>query len=81
VLLVNACLPRLHVAADRDEKLAAALVRVIELKDRPGGLLRPDRLLRVLRGTLANRRRPGPRPADQAQQGARLTAAAERSGQ
>jgi hypothetical protein len=65
VLLVT-FLPRLHVAAVRDEKLAAALVRVIELKDRPGGLLRPDRLLRVLRGTLANCRRPGPRPADQA---------------
>jgi len=60
VRLVNAYLPRLHAAAARDEALAAALVRVIGLMDRPGGLLRPDRALRVLRGNLANRRRPAP---------------------
>jgi 2-polyprenyl-6-methoxyphenol hydroxylase-like FAD-dependent oxidoreductase len=69
VRLVNAYMPRLHAAAARDEALAAALVRVIGLKDRPEGLLRPDRVLRVLRGNLANGRRPGPRPAEQAQPG------------
>ncbi len=81
VRLVNAYMPRLHAAAARDEALAAALVRVIGLKDRPEGLLRPDRMLRVLRGTLAGGRRPRPHPADQASQGARPTATAGRSGQ
>jgi 2-polyprenyl-6-methoxyphenol hydroxylase-like FAD-dependent oxidoreductase len=52
VRLVNAYLPRLHAAAARDAALAASLVRVIGLKDRPEGLLRPDRMLRVLRGNL-----------------------------
>jgi hypothetical protein len=60
---------RLHAAAAHDEALAAALVRVIGLKDRPEGLLRPDRVLRVLRGTLVNPRRPAPRPAGQPQPG------------
>ena len=58
VRLVNAYLPRLHAAAVHDQALAAALVRVIGLKDRPEGLLRPDRMLRVLRGNLAPARRP-----------------------
>jgi 2-polyprenyl-6-methoxyphenol hydroxylase-like FAD-dependent oxidoreductase len=66
VRLVNAYLPRLHAAAARDQALAAALVRVIGLKDRPEGLLRPDRMLRVLRGNLASSRRPIPAPASQA---------------
>lgn len=66
VRLVNAYMPRLHAAAAHDEALAASLVRVIGLKDRPEGLLRPDRVLRVLRGNLANGRRPRPRSADQA---------------
>ena len=57
---VNAYLPRLHAAAASDGDLALAMIRVIGLKDRPEGLLRPDRMLRVLRGTL---RRPA-RPAD-----------------
>jgi 2-polyprenyl-6-methoxyphenol hydroxylase-like FAD-dependent oxidoreductase len=81
VRVVNAYLPRLHAAAARDEKLAAALVRVIGLKDRPEGLLRPDRVLRVLRANLSNGRQPGLRPAGQAQQGAPLTTTAGRSGQ
>jgi hypothetical protein len=59
VRLVNAYMPRLHAAA-HDDALAAALVRVIGLKDRPEGLLRPDRMLRVLRGNLASTRRPLP---------------------
>ena len=66
VRLVNAYLPRLHAAAAHDQALAASVVRVIGLKDRPEGLLRPDRVLRVLRGNLANRGRPSPAPAGQA---------------
>jgi 2-polyprenyl-6-methoxyphenol hydroxylase-like FAD-dependent oxidoreductase len=60
VRLVNAYLPRLHAAAAHDEALAAAMIRVIGLKDRPEGLLRPDRVLRVLRGNLVNGKRPSP---------------------
>ncbi|HEX4832632.1 MAG TPA: FAD-dependent monooxygenase [Trebonia sp.] len=58
VRLVNAYLPRLHAAAARDDALAAAMIRVIGLRDRPEGLLRPDRMLRVLRGNLPGGRRP-----------------------
>ena len=58
VRLVNAYLPRLHAAAARDEALATAMIRVIGLKDRPEGLLRPDRVLRVLRGNLVKGNRP-----------------------
>jgi 2-polyprenyl-6-methoxyphenol hydroxylase-like FAD-dependent oxidoreductase len=63
VRLVNAYMPRLHAAAAYDQALAASLIRVIGLKDRPEGLLRPDRMLRVLRGNLATSRRPIPTPA------------------
>ena len=66
VRLVNAYMPRLHAAAAHDQALAASLIRVIGLKDRPEGLLRPDHVLRVLRGNMANRRRPTRPPADQA---------------
>ena len=66
VRLVNAYMPRLHAAAAHDEALAASLVRVIGLKDRPEGLLRPDRVLRVLRGNLARISRATPPSADQA---------------
>ena len=55
IRLVNAYLPRLHAAAATDHTLAAAFVRVTGLLDRPEGLLRPDRVLRVLR-----HRRAGP---------------------
>ena len=65
VRLVNAYLPRVHAAAAHDAALAASLVRVIGLKDRPEGLLRPDRMLRVLRSNLASRRPLAP-PADPA---------------
>ena len=66
VRLVNAYMPRLHAAAAHDQALAASLVRVIGLKDRPEGLLRPDRVLRVLCANLAGIRRPAPPLADQA---------------
>ncbi|MEZ0075898.1 FAD-dependent oxidoreductase [Planotetraspora sp. GP83] len=49
IRMVNAYLPRLHAAAATDPALAAAFVRVTGLLDRPEGLLRPDRLLRVFR--------------------------------
>ena len=65
VHLVNAYMPRLHAAAAHDQSLAAALIRVIGLKDRPEGMLRPDRMLRVLRGNLASSNRSTPVPAGQ----------------
>jgi hypothetical protein len=52
VRFVNTYLPRLHAAATGDGELALAMIRVIGLKDRPEGLMRPDRVLRVLRGNL-----------------------------
>jgi 2-polyprenyl-6-methoxyphenol hydroxylase-like FAD-dependent oxidoreductase len=48
VRMVNAYLPALHAAASTDSSLARAMVRVIGMVDPPEGLLRPDRLLRVL---------------------------------
>jgi 2-polyprenyl-6-methoxyphenol hydroxylase-like FAD-dependent oxidoreductase len=60
VRLANAYLPRLHAAATHDEALATAMIRVIGLKDRPEGLLRPGRVLRVLRGNLVNGKGPSP---------------------
>jgi hypothetical protein len=66
VRLVNAYLPRLHAAAAHDEVLAASFIRVIGLKDRPEGLLRPDRMLRVLRGNLVNGKRGVPAVASPA---------------
>jgi hypothetical protein len=67
VRLINAYLPRLHHAAAHDDALATALVKVIGLKDRPQTLLRPDRVVRVLRGNLAASRKPAVPPAGQAQ--------------
>jgi hypothetical protein len=52
--VVNAYLPRLHAAASTDSSLARAFIRVVGRVDRPQGLLRPDRALRVLWGA------PGP---------------------
>ncbi len=48
VRMVNAYLPALQAAASTDSSLARAMVRVLGMVDRPEGLLRPDRLLRVL---------------------------------
>ncbi|MGH3922520.1 MAG: hypothetical protein ACRDTT_06570, partial [Pseudonocardiaceae bacterium] len=48
VRLVNAYLPRLHAAASTDSSLARAFMRVMGMIDQPAGLLRPDRVLRVL---------------------------------
>jgi 2-polyprenyl-6-methoxyphenol hydroxylase-like FAD-dependent oxidoreductase len=67
VRLVNTYLPRLHAAAARDDVLAAALVRVIGLKDRPPTLLRPDRVLRVLRSNLTGRGEPAPNEGNTSQ--------------
>jgi 2-polyprenyl-6-methoxyphenol hydroxylase-like FAD-dependent oxidoreductase len=59
IRLVNAYLPRLHAAATTDVSLGRALIRVTSMVDRPQGLLRPDRALRVLLGA----RRDAPVPA------------------
>ena len=55
IRLVNAYLARLQAGAVADPSLAEAFVRVVGMVDRPEGLLRPDRVARVL---LANLRRP-----------------------
>jgi 2-polyprenyl-6-methoxyphenol hydroxylase-like FAD-dependent oxidoreductase len=55
IRLVNAYVPRLHAAAAHDVTLGAAFLRVMGLLDRPEGLLRPDRPLRVW---WTNRRHP-----------------------
>jgi hypothetical protein len=52
VRLVNAYLARFHVAAATDPILGRAFLRVINLMDRPEGLLGPGIALRVLRGNL-----------------------------
>jgi hypothetical protein len=46
--MVNSYLPKLHAAATADVALGRAFVRVLGMVDRPEGLLRPDRMLRVL---------------------------------
>jgi hypothetical protein len=50
--LVNAYLARFHVAAATDPVLGRAFLRVVNLMDRPEGLLSPTIALRVLRGTM-----------------------------
>ncbi|MGB8960531.1 MAG: FAD-binding monooxygenase [Pseudonocardiaceae bacterium] len=60
VRMVNAYLPRLHAAAAIDSSLAGAFVHVMGMVDRPEGLLRPDRALRVL---WAHLRGAAPAPA------------------
>lgn len=50
VRMVNAYLPRVCAVAEHDDVLAKALTMVFGLKDQPQGLMRPDRMLRVLRG-------------------------------
>ena len=64
--MVNAYLSRLHAAASTDSALGAAFLRVLGLLDRPEGLLRPDRVVRVAAAHLRGRV-PGPqlRGADQ----------------
>jgi 2-polyprenyl-6-methoxyphenol hydroxylase-like FAD-dependent oxidoreductase len=48
IRMVNSYLPKLHAAATTDATLGRAFVRVLGMMDRPEGLLRPDRVLRVL---------------------------------
>jgi 2-polyprenyl-6-methoxyphenol hydroxylase-like FAD-dependent oxidoreductase len=64
VRLVNAYLARFHVAAATDPVLGGAFARVVNLMDRPEGLLSPTIALRVLRGNLRRAatlpRRPRP---------------------
>ena len=49
IRFVNAYLDKLQAAAEFDATLATAFVRVVGMVDRPETLLRPDRMLRVLR--------------------------------
>lgn len=48
IRMVNSYLPKLHAAATTDATLGRAFVRVLGMVDRPEGLLRLDRVLRVL---------------------------------
>jgi hypothetical protein len=48
--MINAYLPRVCAAAERDEVLAKVLAMVFGLKAKPQGIMRPDRMVRVLRG-------------------------------
>jgi hypothetical protein len=66
IRLVNAYLDRLQAAAEFDATLATAFVRVVGMVDRPETLLRPDRMLRVLRAG----RHASPTLPDQAKTGA-----------
>jgi hypothetical protein len=70
VRFVNAYLARFHMAAAADPVLGRAFLRVVNLMDRPEGLLRPAIALRVLRAGLrrAAARPGGPRPAPRARQ-------------
>ena len=56
--LVNADLARLQDAAASDATLATAFIRVVGMLDRPETLLRPDRVIRVLRAHRAERACP-----------------------
>jgi 2-polyprenyl-6-methoxyphenol hydroxylase-like FAD-dependent oxidoreductase len=70
VRLVNAYLTRFHLAAASDPVLGRAFLRVVNLMERPEGLLRPTIALRVLRGNLerAATRPRGSRPASHVQE-------------
>jgi 2-polyprenyl-6-methoxyphenol hydroxylase-like FAD-dependent oxidoreductase len=63
VRMVNTYLPALQAAASTDGSLACAMVRVLGMVDRPEGLLRPDRLLRVLWAHLRGIPAPASGPA------------------
>ena len=63
VRMVNAYLPRLHAAASVDSSLGRAFMRVVGMVDRPEGLVRPDRALRVLWAHLRGAPAPASGPA------------------
>lgn len=63
VRIVNAYVPRLHAAASTDSSLGRAFIRVMGMVDRPQGLLRPDRVLRVLWAHLRGAPEPASGPA------------------
>jgi len=55
VRIINWYLPTMAAAAEHDHWLAKSIMLVFGLKDQPQGLMRPDRVVRVLRSNL---RRP-----------------------
>ena len=55
VRMINAYLPRMCAAAERDEVLAKTLALVFGLMAKPQGIMRPDRMVRVLRGRVVLR--------------------------
>jgi 2-polyprenyl-6-methoxyphenol hydroxylase-like FAD-dependent oxidoreductase len=67
VRLLNAYIGRLQATAEHDADLASAFIRVAGLVDPPRTLVRPDVLLRVLRGARA-RNDHGPSDAAEAEQ-------------
>lgn len=52
VRMINAYLPRVFAAAEQDGELSKALIEVMGMRAQPQGLMRPDRVLRVLHGNL-----------------------------
>jgi hypothetical protein len=62
IRLLNAYLARLQVAAVADPSPAQAFVRVVGMVDRPEGLLRPDRVVRVMVANLRRRHATTPSP-------------------
>jgi hypothetical protein len=56
VRMINAYLPRVFAAEEQDGELAKALTEVLGMRAQPQGLMRPDRVLRVMRANL--RRQP-----------------------
>jgi hypothetical protein len=59
IRMINAYIARLHKAAVHDSSLTNAFIRVAGLIDEPTTLLRPGKLLRVLRPARAAARRTG----------------------
>ena len=58
IRIANAYIPRLHAAAAHDPVLATTFIRVAALVDRPGRLMSPGTVLRVLRQNLPRLARP-----------------------
>ncbi|MGH3962701.1 MAG: FAD-dependent oxidoreductase [Pseudonocardiaceae bacterium] len=80
VRMVNAYLPRLHAAASTDSSLGRAFLRVVGMVDRPEGLLRPDRVLRVLWAHLLGAPAPASGPSGGGARGPAVESPVESTG-